>query len=383
MLRLQLDEFAESVTLKDGVILPEQWQATNQTTSDSNEVVYDYQPYAEATSDPELWDVQAQSRRVWTTETTLLDQPNLTHPIVVPFTVAVPAVNYPTGSENTRMVRNGQHSFSDLSYEYTAIVTFTDGRIVDVPAGHTTFFPVFNGSPTKTPSSWNTTFKNPCEEHQDRKLDRCLPKDQRSEFVAEVTLEEGNIIQLGRLLKGRVTVHSTHGSTTVSEISVGVWRAYRDHSEGGVRRGASFAQQRCSTALGAFPLNAESSSYEHIFAEAGTSHWSFPPVMLVSSGGTEKSTFTPAHPHLDFEFQVPQEKPVNFASYYTSAENQLLLELEVLYSPEVADCLKKPPPRPPRTAEDEAAAVEERLWDAHTRVGHPVDFTSFKPPPKN
>lgn len=78
------------------------------------------------------------------------------------------------------------------------IVTFTDGRTVDVSAGHTTFIPADNVNPTKLPSSWNATFRDPCDEfHQDRKLDRCLPKDERSTFVAEVTFDEGNVVQKG------------------------------------------------------------------------------------------------------------------------------------------------------------------------------------------
>jgi hypothetical protein len=68
---------------------------------------------------------------------------------------------------------------------------------VDVLVGHTAFVPVDHASPTKTPSSWNVTFKEPCEDFQNRDLEKCLPKDQRSEFIAEVTLENGNIVQKG------------------------------------------------------------------------------------------------------------------------------------------------------------------------------------------
>ncbi|KAF7360774.1 hypothetical protein MVEN_00809400 [Mycena venus] len=376
VLRLQLKEFSEFVSLKDGVVLPEKGQAVNETKHSPgdvvHEVVYDYRPYAEATRDPNLWNVQAQERLAWTTEATLLDHlPNLTYPIVTPFTVSVPAVNYPPGDERIRVVRNARHSWGDLSYEYTAIVTFTDGRTVDIPAGHTTFVPADHASPTKMPSSWTATFKDPCDEFGDRELDRCLPKAQRSEFVAEVTLDEGNIVQKGSLVRGRVTVHSTHGSTTVSEISAGVWTAYRDHwaqalaaagGDTGFGEATSFSQQRCRTALGGRPLNADSPSYANIFArQSEFPKWSFPPVMLVSSDETENSTFTPEH----------------------SAENQLLLNLDVLYAPEVADCMKKPRPRPPRTAADEAAATEELLWDSSTRVGHPVDFARLKPLPKS
>jgi hypothetical protein len=185
----------------------------------------------------------------------------------------------------------------------------------------------------------------------------------------------------GSLLKGRVTVHSTRGSTTVSGISAGVWTAYRDHwaqaraaaaGDAGFVEATSFSQQRCRTAIGGRPLNADTPSYARIFAgRAEFPEWRFPPVILVSSDDTQNNTFTPEHPHFDFEFHVPNHNPVDFPSYYSSAENQLLLNLDVLYAPEVADCLKMPQPRPPRTAADEAAATEERLWDSTAPVGHP------------
>jgi hypothetical protein len=80
VLRLQLNEFGEFVYLKEGVVLPEKWQAVNQTTFGGavvHDVVYDYQPYAEATSDPELWNVGAEERRAWIAEDTLLDHPSM------------------------------------------------------------------------------------------------------------------------------------------------------------------------------------------------------------------------------------------------------------------------------------------------------------------
>ncbi|KAJ7137746.1 hypothetical protein C8R44DRAFT_336242 [Mycena epipterygia] len=131
-LRLQLNEFGELVFLRAGVVLPEPRQAVNETVPGSD-VVYDYQPYADAMSDPELWNVRAEERQVWVTETMLLDDnpgmwldfksyfainiesslADLTHPIVTPFTVAVPAVNYPPATQRYRLTRNSRHFFSD------------------------------------------------------------------------------------------------------------------------------------------------------------------------------------------------------------------------------------------------------------------------------
>ncbi|KAJ7440751.1 hypothetical protein FB451DRAFT_1377467 [Mycena latifolia] len=401
VLRLQLNEFSELVALKEGIVLPSTWQAANETTP-ASDMVYDYKPYAEAISDPELWTVKAEERQAWTTETTLLDHNrDLTHPIVVPFTVAVPAVNYPPGSDRlSRGPRHSRHSFSALGYQYIAIVTFADGRIVNVPAGHTTFVPATYENQSKTPFSLNTTFEERCRgaeyrnmelEYRAMELEKCLPKAQQSEFVAEITLDEGNVVQKGHPVKGRVTVHSTGGSTTMSGISIGVWTAYNHHwaqAQAAAGGDSSFSDatslwhQKCRSALGNQPLNAESSNYAHIFDDGMSMAmaWQYPSAALVSS---DDSTFTPAHPYYDFEFQVPHDTPVDFAAHYTNAENHLLLTLDVVYASEVADCMKLPPPPPPRTAADVMAAVEERLWDSYTRVGHPVNLTTLIAPRKN
>ncbi|KAJ7931781.1 hypothetical protein B0H13DRAFT_1857748 [Mycena leptocephala] len=237
------------------------------------------------------------------------------------------------------------------------------------------------------PSSWNVTFKEPCEEFQSRDLEKCLPKDERSGFIAEVTPENGNIVQKGRLLKGRVTIHSTHGSTTMSEISVGIWTAYREHwaqaqAVAGGDSGFYKSHKRCGYALSNQPLNAESSMYAHIFDDKFERTYSYPPVTLASVDA-DNSTLTPARPYFDFQFEVPRDTVVDFPSYYSNSENQLLFNFDVLYASEVADCMGLSPPRPPRTAADEAAAQEELLWEPYARLGHPANFTTPKTQIKN
>ncbi|KAJ7637183.1 hypothetical protein FB45DRAFT_908489 [Roridomyces roridus] len=396
-LRLELSEFSEVVSAKDGVALPEAWLVSNQTKTVSGlhgevgqKVVYNFSSaYAEAISDPELWNIAAEERIAWTSEIVLLkDHPDLTHPVVVPFTVDVPNVNYPSGVDRMRVVRNSRHSYGDLAYEYTATVTFTDGRILNKPIGYTTFVPINQVSPTTTPSTWRTAFENPCEKHHNREdvddLQRCLPKKERSQFTAKVTLETGNVVQQGHRVKGRVTVHGTQGSTTMSEIAVGVLTHYDDRwaSEQAITGGDAkfvnhrYTDTRCRTYIKNTPLDAESSAYAWIFTD-GAGYRGFPPATLVSSADEGNDPLTPEHPYFDFDFEVPRETPVDFASYYTITENRLLFKLDVLYAPEVADCLGKPMPRPPVTAADAAAATEESLWQSHSPVRHPVEF---KPP---
>lgn len=90
-------------------------------------------------------------------------------------------------------------------YIHSQIVNFTDGRTIEVPAGHTNFVPTSLALRPKTPFSWNVTFvehEPGCEQLPSRQLDdrrRCLPEEFRSVFTAEVTLEEGNVVQPGKL----------------------------------------------------------------------------------------------------------------------------------------------------------------------------------------
>lgn len=104
----------------------------------------------------------------------------------------MPNVNYPPGqhaapsSNCESMITDGAHS-----YHYTAIVTFSSGRIVEVPAGYTTFVP--------TPASLSpaTTFVSSVpfrDEDCDREHNDCI-FDQL--FAAEVTLESGNVVTQG------------------------------------------------------------------------------------------------------------------------------------------------------------------------------------------
>ncbi|KAJ7248833.1 hypothetical protein B0H12DRAFT_1019899 [Mycena haematopus] len=84
-LRLQLDEFGEVKHLRPNAVIPEIQKADNQTLPDdllfgfwgsgsgANEVVYDYGPYDRAMSDHALWVVQAEQRRAWSTEVTLVN----------------------------------------------------------------------------------------------------------------------------------------------------------------------------------------------------------------------------------------------------------------------------------------------------------------------
>ncbi|KAJ7931688.1 hypothetical protein B0H13DRAFT_830992 [Mycena leptocephala] len=128
-LRLQLDEFGEFKFLKKGAVLPEV-QASNQSALagyadwTGSDVVYSYEEHDNSMSDPEFFTVKAEERRAWTTEAALLENnPDLSKPTISPFTVAVPAVNYPPVIYRYRQLHEpvARHAYSDLSYRYIAV----------------------------------------------------------------------------------------------------------------------------------------------------------------------------------------------------------------------------------------------------------------------
>ncbi|KAJ7484339.1 hypothetical protein FB451DRAFT_1232194 [Mycena latifolia] len=400
-LRLQLDEFGEVKFLKQGAELPAIQTAANQTAPMGYEdwtgssVMYDYQARDDAMSDPELWTVVAEERRAWATEATLLDNnPNCSQPIITPFTVAVPAVNYPPSVTRYRSLQSpiSRHSFNDLGYHYIAVVTFTDGHTAEVPAGYTTFVPMVHASAARKPFTWNTTFEqnqcgvdsnsSPQEKKRVEDLERCLPEAQRSSFFAEITLEEGNVVKRGLPVKGRVTVHSTSGSTTMSDISVNLRTVLREHwaqaqAAGGGDAGFHNATSPMCKYWGSDQkLDPESDNYMYIFGDDNDrmAHRMF------SHYPSSYGVITPAHPYFDFELEIPEGRPVDFATYYAHSETLVQLALTVIYSEEAATCAN-PSARPPKEevalAADDATMTEEGLWDSYTRVGQKVRVQTY------
>ncbi|KAJ7742977.1 hypothetical protein B0H14DRAFT_3167603 [Mycena olivaceomarginata] len=400
-LRLQLNEFGEFKYLKNDAVLPAV-QATNQSAPDGyadwvgSDIVYDYQAYDNALVDPELWTVKAEERRAWTTEATLVDNnPDLSQPTVTAFTVAVPAVNYPPvfGGSSSIGSLSGlrpvfRHSSSDLDYRYIAVVTFVDGRTENVLAGHTTFVPSSRGAIQQTPLTQHTAFETPDCRREDspaskkhaEDLERCLPESQRSAFIAEIHLEEGNIVYQGQPLKGRVTVRNIKdGSTSISSISVRLRSRRSDHwAQAHADAGGDANFYNATSGLCQFnvlqALNAESSDTEHIFADNDDEDRIY---RYHSPRSSTRESITPAHPYFDFELQIPHETPVDFASYYTAIENHLHFDLTVLYSLDVAKCINPDS----KLLEEEpmidyATNTEEGLWDSYTRVGQPLQSTS-------
>ncbi|KAJ7322829.1 hypothetical protein DFH08DRAFT_888012 [Mycena albidolilacea] len=372
-LRLQLDEFGEYKFLKKGAVVPD---------------IYDY--WAESlSSDPQLWDIKAEARRGWTTEAILENNPDLSQPTVMPFTVAVPAVSYPPVLARPQVLGlspRSRHSSSDLGYRYIAVVTFVDGRTEDVSAGHTTFIPSSQVNSPQTPFTWNGTFvdarykcrgDSPQWKKYNEDFEKCLPEAQRSSFVAEITLEEGNVVQRGKPLRGRVTVHSVkEGLTAMSDISISIRTRTNDHwalahaTAGGDAQFFNTTPGHCSS-NGANPkmLNTEEASS---FLVKG---YSSSQTMRCTSSSVLTRPISRAHPHFDFEINIPHDTLVDFTSYYGASKNLIHISLNVVYSPNVAKCIS-PYSRKWAGGEDvssdDAARAEDGMWDMYTLIGEPA-----------
>ncbi|KAJ6572262.1 hypothetical protein B0H19DRAFT_1256158 [Mycena capillaripes] len=377
-LRLQLDEFGEYKSLKKGAVEPD---------------MFDYRADTHS-SDPQSWDIKAEARRAWTTEATLLENnPDLSQPTVMPFTVAVPAVNYPpvlARSQELGLSPRSRHSSSDLGYRYIAIVTFVDGRTEDVSAGHTTFIPTSQVNSPQTPFTWNGTFvdarskcrgNSPHQKKYYKDFEKCLPEAQRSSFVAEITLEEGNVIQRGKPLRGRVTVHSVkEGLTTLSEITIRVRTKINDHwalahaTAGGDTQFFNTTPGHCNS-KGQDPkmLNAEEASSFLVKGYSSTQ------AMQCTSSSVLTRPISRAHPHFDFEINIPDDTLVDFTSYYGTSRNLIHISLAVVYPPNVAKCIS---PYSRKWAGDEevlsddAARAEDGIWDPYTLIGEPAILAS-------
>ncbi|KAJ7136543.1 hypothetical protein C8R43DRAFT_1203261 [Mycena crocata] len=323
-LRLQLSEFGKVKHLRHGAVLPSIRRAENahspENFSDSNakDTRYDYGPYDER---PGFVVAKAEERTAWSTEVILLaDNPgsrifyhgrifhklpiDFSEPRVTPFLISSPAVNYPPSADNHRDVVGSRairrHGYSEVGYIYTAIINLSDGRTVEVPAGHTNFVPTSPPPPPQTPFSWNMTFAEHepgREQLPSRQLDdlrRCPPEESRSVFTAEVTLEQGNVVQGGSILQ--------NGGDPDYRKSV----CQRTHASQGM----------------------SVDSYPWIFGKE---------TAINISGGSGR--LHADQPYFNFEVEVPPGTLPNFQTYYSSGGASLELHLDVVYSEAAATCI--------------------------------------------
>ncbi|KAJ7491907.1 hypothetical protein FB451DRAFT_1388358 [Mycena latifolia] len=392
-LRLQLSEFSEVKYMKDGALIPGISSGNHSAVTPMvrwpagiKHLMYEDDAFEKAKTDPAVWAVKAEGRIAWTTEALLIKGSlNFSQPIVTPFVVSSPAVNYPPATERYRWLldrgKMARHSETALTYRYVAVVTFDDGRVVEVPAGYTNFVPAAQVLSTNTPVTVNGTFGTitcngdyplPLSSKLDRNLDRCLPEEKRSTFIAEVTFDGGNVVQRGQLLKGRATIHSSGGSTMMDMADVSLVTIRHDHwaHEQAVAGGdTSFASSApCRSLRFHSMLSPDSPNHAHIFDERRTPRWA-----SFSSG---PYVLFAAKPHFEFEIQVPPDAVPDFTTHYVTGQNFLELGLLVRFNEErVAECTKRGGAPVADFVDDvpvlPEAAAEAGLWDDQTPVGAP------------
>ncbi|CAK5267559.1 unnamed protein product [Mycena citricolor] len=380
-LRLRLLEFREYKRLREGQVLPEITLVESSAIPEEyaqtfgvNVPMYDYTSYDQAMSDPEFWVTHATEREAWSTEAILLENlANLTRPVVTPFHVAVPSVNYPPSPQyRSRDLLNGpvddNYGYVDLTYQYLATVTFFDGRTTEVPAGYTTFSPLSFVRPSQEPVTLSADLKQdfssitqeaPDVRAREDKLEKCLPRAQRSNFTVKINLDEGSVVQQGHTLKGRLTVLGDAGSTSASRVRVTVRSSITVDVPNSNNAPASSISYR--------DLNANSTNYDSIFAENDSLN-----IRALGRSRDKESaegTVTAADPSMDFTLEVPADAPTDFATFYSTTQAYLHVTLTALYPVKVAKECMNYTFHQPVIPEIDADQAEEGLWDMYSRVG--------------
>jgi len=118
----------------------------------------------------------------------------------VPFVVATPNVNYPPGQtlfgSGAQLENDLRKTGSTHAYRYTALVSFSGGRRVDIPVGYTTFLPTNAIPPIANAFSQNISFE-PIGDCKRVRFDECTSDIDKTVFGAQVTLEGGNVVRAG------------------------------------------------------------------------------------------------------------------------------------------------------------------------------------------
>jgi hypothetical protein len=173
----------------------------------------------------------------------------------------------------------------------------------------------------------------------------------------------------GDTIYGRVTVHRLfNGSSTAKTLSVDVRSEWNSHwakakavSGAGQDNVGSFSQNSC---FNAFTHGSEISATncDHAYILGGDREEDR---CENERGRTyQHGRLSKEEPHLDFAVKVDENNVRNFRAYYVAFETSLVLELGVLYAPEVQNCMFG---REVRVAPivDGADLFEESLWDPY------------------
>jgi len=362
-LELRLDEFSEVKYLKEGATLPALPNCWRMFGAFGDP---DHDRYYESLRDPALWIVKAEERTAFKSAVTLIKKFfDYSQPVIVPFTVAVPNVNYPPA------LRLSGHSFGDSGretnsmhlYRYTALIAFQSGHKVEIPAGYTTFDPVHDASLHTRAFSTNVTLEERTQGLRDH-LKVCAADTEETIFEAQVTVEGGNVVGAGDTMKGRVAVHRlTGGSTTAQNISIHV-RSERDHRWAQAQAASAdhieafrLSNSSFSSAIYRSEISTSDSQYDDILRRKGRRNNPWEPF--------SEGALTEQKQYLDFELKVSEDAVRNFHAYYATSVTSLVITLDVPY-PLAQGCVFGGEDEEPI---DDANHYKEGLWDDCTPIG--------------
>ncbi|KAJ7016019.1 hypothetical protein C8F04DRAFT_622358 [Mycena alexandri] len=392
-LRLQFDEFGEVKYLKKGAVIPEV-QASNQTAPAEypdwmgSDVVLDYQVHDDALSNPELWTVKAEERRAWTTEATLLDNtPDLRIPLLHrSLSPSQPSIIHPS-LHDTAVTMAPLHSIRSATWAIATSPLSNLSMGVARMCSQVTprLCPPRRRGPQPVPFIANQTFADfDCGrdslavKERAEQLENCLPEAQRSTFIAEITLEAGNVVQLGQTLKGRVTVRGTNGSTVMSRISIHLLSLSRDHwaqaqaADGGSAEFYDATSSPCYGGGNDWVLNANSTSFDSIFIDTDNQ------IFLTKLWVHQELNLT--KPYIDFELEVPHDMPVDFASYYSHIESSIRIHPHCAVLPGCGQmhAARASVVLDEQILAEDSAKTEEGLWDMYTPIARQAESHYYR-----
>ncbi|KIM76917.1 hypothetical protein PILCRDRAFT_825922 [Piloderma croceum F 1598] len=319
-LELRLNEFSEVKYLKEGATLPTPPNCGRMFGAFGD----DHDRYYESLRDRALWVVKAEERIAFKSAVTLIKKSfDYPQPVIVPFAVAVPNVNYPPASKRLlvrqQWMGNRQHASLPLYRSYC----LKSGHKVEISAGYTTFDPVHDAPLPTRALSTNVTFEEETRGSRDH-FEKCTADTEKTIFGAQVTLEGGNVVRTGDTVRGRVIVHRlTGGSTTTQDVSIHV-RSERDH-----RWAQAQAQAASEGHVEAFRLSDSSFSSAIYHNKISTSNFEYDDILRREgrrdsqwdSFKGEGCALTEQKQYLDFELKVPEDAVRNFYAYYATSES--------------------------------------------------------------
>ncbi|KZP08518.1 hypothetical protein FIBSPDRAFT_874438 [Athelia psychrophila] len=247
---------------------------------------------------------------------------------------------------------------AEHGYRYTALITFSDGRLEEVPAGYTTFHPARRSAPVNQMLFTNVTFsREGCFGGIDG-LGACSPLWSRDEdaevHTARIDLENGGVVHAGDILKGTVNFYTNTSGIRTVQAYIETSRNYK-WGQSRAQDGGSDAFSPGSCFDGSHVSNELSTSsyrYGYLFGEED---W----CKNMGGGYVHK----PAAPSVDFQIQIADDAAQNFQMHYADVQSFLEIAIDFPYPSDIQKCLN-PSGMVMQAPVSETDLLEDRMWEA-------------------